>query len=622
MGDACRAAFVVVICGAAFAEAHEEPFQVTLTSKPFLCLDLPGGDAKNGAPIQIWPCNGLLNQLWWFDTGSYQIEYAGGGDKCIDAGGAMQGGTQLMLWDCNGLPQQKWSYDSKASRVYLANSPKNCMDLAGGDTKWGNKLQLWACNGLANQQWSLRAGITIRMRKSPNSCLDLYGGKTDNGTPINIWDCNGMDHQFWFFDPGAYQIQYAGDRSKCIDAGNGQPGAKLMLWDCNGLAQQRWGYDSKQGTVFLDASASDATICIDLTGGVFHDGTPVQTWTCNGCWNQQFEIIGPSYTSQPAALLGFETNAGSPNGCPPVPSPPPPPAPPGPKPAAGNFLPACKSPNQYGWPKFDDQKSLSASPWGGYFKDVYGFIPVQGYPICTFDFWFLYESKIKKNNIKTPTAITPGKGTGIVPGTWFQTQWSLQPADASWIKHVDAFWTTIKTGAMTGGVPDNTWVEISHHQVGTPAAGDELHGSWFVIAPGTNLWFNTGKTMVFKNHGDGATKLCGHTANDPQTAQCAVKKGLDSYQFIYAAAQGFGISDFHELVASKRNGGYPCTTTDVKHAFRVGWQAALSCTCNNADPSKNSNCIADKHSDFSDFDPASWRYGIENTSSLRSTVVV
>jgi len=46
----------------------------------------------------------------------------------------------------------------------------------------------------------------------------------------------------------------------------------------------------------------------------------------------------------------------------------------------------------------------------------------------------------------------------------------------------------------------------------------------------------------------------------------------------------------NEMVAAKRVGGYMCTTSDVKHAFRAGWQAALECTCNNADPSKDANC--------------------------------
>lgn len=187
-------------------------------------------------------------------------------------------------------------------------------------------------------------------------------------------------------------------------------------------------------------------------------------------------------------------------------------------------MPHCKSANQYGWPRFNDQKALMASPWAGYFKDVYGYVPASGYPICTFDFWFLYQDKLTKNNIKPPTPLSP-KAAGLKEGGWFKTQWGMQPAHGSWIKH---------TSIPGGFVPDNTWVEITHHQVGTPQAGDETHGAWFVFAPGTNLWWNTGKTKHYSNHGQAAQDLCGHSAGDVQTAICGQAKGLDSYQFIYA----------------------------------------------------------------------------------------
>merc|ERR1719326_511685 len=63
-------------------------------------------------------------------------------------------------------------------------------------------------------------------------------------------------------------------------------------------------------------------------------------------------------------------------------------------------------------------------------------------------------------------------------GAWFQTMWSLQPPDASWILHQTV---------PNGGLPDNTWIEGTHHQVGNPGGGDEIHGAWFVPAHGSNL---------------------------------------------------------------------------------------------------------------------------------------
>merc|ERR1719502_669585 len=98
------------------------------------CLDLPGGSTTNGNLLQIWNCNGLGNQRWFFNPGSWRIQYAGNPEKCIDALGGGKYGTKLGIWDCNGHSSQKWGYDAKMKTIYLASSADAslCMDLAGG----------------------------------------------------------------------------------------------------------------------------------------------------------------------------------------------------------------------------------------------------------------------------------------------------------------------------------------------------------------------------------------------------------------------------------------------------------------------------------------------------------
>merc|ERR1719281_570573 len=87
--------------------AGTEYFHLSIRSAPMLCLDLPGGNTKNGNKLQIWECNGQESQFWYFKAGTYMIQYGGDANKCVDAGAAMKGGTQLMIWDCNGARQQK-----------------------------------------------------------------------------------------------------------------------------------------------------------------------------------------------------------------------------------------------------------------------------------------------------------------------------------------------------------------------------------------------------------------------------------------------------------------------------------------------------------------------------------
>jgi len=132
------------------------------------CLDLPGGNTNNGNLLQIWDCNGMTNQQWLFDSGSWRIQYGGDSGKCIDAlgwsanGGA---GTKLGLWDCNGRDSQSWGYDSNLHTVYLAHSADRsnasnanlCMDLIGGLNEDGTQIQVWNCNEHTNQAWDIRS---------------------------------------------------------------------------------------------------------------------------------------------------------------------------------------------------------------------------------------------------------------------------------------------------------------------------------------------------------------------------------------------------------------------------------------------------------------------------------
>lgn len=132
-----------------------------------------------------------------------------------------------------------------------------------------------------------------------SKCLDLPGGDTTNGTPLWIWDCNGRSDQWWVFLPDSWQIAYGPDQTKCVDAPSDfEQGGVLKLWDCNGGDNQRWGYDADQQTIYLAASAQ-ASLCMDLAGGVPSAGTAVDLWACNSLPNQRWELPSQSESRAP-----------------------------------------------------------------------------------------------------------------------------------------------------------------------------------------------------------------------------------------------------------------------------------------------------------------------------------
>merc|ERR1719506_165278 len=48
-------------------------------------------------------------------------------------------------------------------------------------------------------------------------------------------------------------------------------------------------------------------------------------------------------------------------------------------------------------------------------------------------------------------------------------------------------------------VAANTWAEVIHE---ADPFGDEEFGAWFMYAPGSGIYFNTGKTISFPEHSD------------------------------------------------------------------------------------------------------------------------
>jgi lysophospholipase L1-like esterase len=116
------------------------------------CVDVPNSTTANGTQVQLWDCNGQVNQAWVATSSRQLMVY---GSKCLDASGqGTANGTQVIIWDCNGQTNQQWNVN--ASGTITGVQSGLCLDASGQGTANGTRLQLWSCNGQANQQWTLR----------------------------------------------------------------------------------------------------------------------------------------------------------------------------------------------------------------------------------------------------------------------------------------------------------------------------------------------------------------------------------------------------------------------------------------------------------------------------------
>ncbi len=89
--------------------AGQATFASVIKSDAGKCLDVHASDQrKNGARVQVWDCNGELQQKWEVDVEKGEIRSGAG--KCLDvhAPDQRKNGARVQVWDCNGQPQQKW----------------------------------------------------------------------------------------------------------------------------------------------------------------------------------------------------------------------------------------------------------------------------------------------------------------------------------------------------------------------------------------------------------------------------------------------------------------------------------------------------------------------------------
>jgi hypothetical protein len=112
------------------------------------CLDLQGG----GTYIQMWPCNGGINQIFDFvGTGTYSEFRIIVNGKCVD--GWRNHANQIVALGCDGTLEQKWIVRPRGSGLDLFENSRyrgQCFDIR--DFGRTNIVQLWDCNTSAPHQ--------------------------------------------------------------------------------------------------------------------------------------------------------------------------------------------------------------------------------------------------------------------------------------------------------------------------------------------------------------------------------------------------------------------------------------------------------------------------------------
>jgi len=265
------------------------------------CIDIEGGNLYNGAPVQIWTCNGYAQQNFkWCADG--RIVSTINEKMCLDvAGGDPSKAGNLQMWECNSQPGQYWWYDEKTQAIFPEHSGEDmCLDVDGGSSREGARVNIFSCRfPFTGELWLLGNGPPPSPTPSPkpgqeecigkpgrflpnddkSKCIDIPLGFLHNGAALQIWHCNGLPQQEfkWCSDGRIVSMK---DETMCLDVPGGDPrkSSDLQMWQCNGQDGQYWSYDAD--TMFVSPAITNESMCMDIRGGSFREGNRVNVYRC------------------------------------------------------------------------------------------------------------------------------------------------------------------------------------------------------------------------------------------------------------------------------------------------------------------------------------------------------
>jgi Ricin-type beta-trefoil lectin domain-like/Trypsin len=133
--------------------------------------------------------------------------------------------------------------------------------------------------------YELRVSDTGRcLRTSPSS--PVFIGPCD-GTSMTHWQMNHLADDY-------YQITADGRFNQCLDIPSGNPsnGTPLQTFPCNGGSNQSWLFDAEFADSFqgLTPASAPGSTCIDAIGAGTGPNVQLQVFSCQGSENQRWQF--------------------------------------------------------------------------------------------------------------------------------------------------------------------------------------------------------------------------------------------------------------------------------------------------------------------------------------------
>lgn len=247
-----------------------------------LCLDVSAGRTENGTNVQVWSCNNLAPQKWYYEHATGMLRSALDPNKCLDNGGENWNNGKIVLWDCNPN-KDNMRFDFYDDSLRVRQNADIALDVSSPNR--GANVYQYAWHGRNNQRWEkvYDSPYVELVNEASGLCLDVEGGNRASGTNVRQWNCNGAKAQGWYYDENQRFLRSAVDPSMCLDqGGEAWNEGKIVLWRCN-YEIDNMRFDFVDGVLH---SALDSGIVADGYGQ--HNGANVGQWEFTGGTNQRW----------------------------------------------------------------------------------------------------------------------------------------------------------------------------------------------------------------------------------------------------------------------------------------------------------------------------------------------
>ena len=187
--------------------------------------------------------------------------------------------------DALGVPYISWSFHWNCGIALLENTATDScgINLPFQPTPWGavNSAHMRAMNG-AQTGTDPTVGH-VHAVQDANYCLAVRGAQTADGTALELQPCVSAPEQMFAWSGNSLRAL-----GLCVDDSGGvqDNGTPLQMWSCGaGNANQQWQLDGGQLT--LQGTAK----CIDISAFIVAPGVRLQLWDCLAGINQLWQLF-------------------------------------------------------------------------------------------------------------------------------------------------------------------------------------------------------------------------------------------------------------------------------------------------------------------------------------------